>query len=203
MRSQPFRTPKSRSGLSLLLLVACASAHAEKTMAIHTVIQVKATQEQAYTLLKSLRRFPEWSPFLVTDPKQKHYATGVDGEPGSTFHWEGVEERSKGFQTLVQAEGGNYLRFACTMEKPFAGHPVFEYRLVPKEGGVEVWQDFTIRLSPFSYFLTKILGVRKKMSATNKLGLERMKAVLESQERSNPDSDSPLSYLSSIDRRNP
>ena len=106
---------------------------------------------------------------------------GVAGELGSPFHSEGVSEKSKGSQSLVEANEHEYIRFDCTIEKPFKGNPVFEYHLVPKDDGVKVVQDFQVSMSSFSYVMTKIFGVKKQMISTNKLGMERLKNVLESQ----------------------
>lgn len=172
-----------------LLLFSSSMVLAEKTISIRSTIHAKATPTEAFDLLKSLKRYPEWSPFLVTDPNQKSHVTGVDGELGSAFHWEGVHEKSAGIQTLAQAEEDSYIKFACTMKKPFAGKPVFEYRLKKSDGGVEIQQDFNLRLSTFNYLMTKIFRVRGKMTATNQLGMERLKAVLEKESRSNPDNN--------------
>jgi hypothetical protein len=151
----------------------------KKVISITTKIEIKATQPEVFALLKNLERYPDWSPFLVTDPKQKHHVTGSNGESGSTFFWEGVNEKSKGFQTLSSLTNNEYLKFDCTIEKPFKGNPVFEYRFSRSGDNVEVVQEFNLHLTSFSYFMTKLFGVKKKMIATNQLGLERLKHLVE------------------------
>lgn len=151
----------------------------KKIISITSKIEIKATQTEIFTLLKNLNRYPEWSPFLATDPKQKYNISGKNGEIGSTFYWEGVDEKSKGFQTLSSFTNNEYIKFNCTVEKPFKGNPVFEYRFIEKGDKIEVVQDFNLHLSRFSYFMTKLFNVKKKMVATNKLGLERLKALVE------------------------
>ena len=151
----------------------------EKSISITTEIEINATKSEVYNLLKNLERYPEWSPFLVTDPNQKNSVTGNNGEVGSTFHWEGVDEKSKGFQTLSSLKRNDYIKFDCTMEIPFKGHPVFEYDIIEKDGAIVVAQHFNLHLSRFSYFMTKLFGVKKKMVETNKLGLERLKELIE------------------------
>ena len=168
-------------GILTLLLFSGHSAFAEKSISIRSTIAVKTTRSQAFDLVRSLKRYPEWSPFLVTDPHQKNFVTGEDGRLGSAFHWEGVDEKSKGTQILERAEENVYVKFVCDMEKPFAGHPVFEYRLKDTDAGVEIQQDFNLQLSTFNYFLTKVFRVKSKMAATNRLGLERLQAILEKQ----------------------
>ncbi len=151
----------------------------KKVISIQSSIEIKAQQNEIFVLLKNLERYPEWSPFLVSDPQQKHTVTGINGEIGATFYWLGVSENSKGYQTLSQTNVNDYIKFDCTIEKPFKGNPVFEYKFIQKNNGILVTQDFNLRLSGFSYFMTKLFGVKKKMTAINQLGLERLKKLSE------------------------
>jgi hypothetical protein len=150
-----------------------------KEIKIETVVVVKAKRSETYDLLKDLNRFPEWSPFVVEDPKQKNHVTGKAGEIGSTFHWEGVAEESKGFQTLASAKTNEQLRFDCTILKPFKANPIFDYSLKETENGVEVKQMFTLTTSFIDSIFISLFGVEKKMADTNKLGLERFKTLIE------------------------
>lgn len=167
--------------LTLFLLSAVMVSAQKKVIHITSKIQVGATQPEVYTLLADLSKYPEWSPFLVKDPKQKNHVTGPVGQVGSTFHWEGVAEKSRGHQTLAELKDNNYLKYDCTIEKPFKGNPVFEYRLNKVGDSIEVVQDFNLHLTGFNHFMTKLFGVKKKMTAVNQLGLERFKAYIEKQ----------------------
>ena len=151
----------------------------KRSIHIETTQHIEAEPAQVFAILKSLERFPEWSPFLVEDLEQKHHVTGVDGEVGSTFHWEGVAETSLGSQTLSAYQTASHLRFECDIQKPFAGQPVFEYALRPTENGTELIQSFDLPMGGFAYVMTQIFGVKKKMTATNQLGLTRLKTLAE------------------------
>jgi hypothetical protein len=169
----------------ILLLIPClvilslAAFSQKKVISITSQVAINATQSEIFDLLKNLERYPEWSPFVVTDPKQKHYVEGKNGEIGSTFHWEGVSEKSKGYQVLSTFKGNEYLKYDCTIIKPFKGNPVFEYHFNQKDGEIEVVQDFNLHLNGFAYFMTKLFGVKNKMIASNQLGLNRLKSLLE------------------------
>jgi len=67
----------------------------------------------------------------------------------------------------------------CQIAKPYKSQPVFEYQLSEKAEGVEVIQTFTLESSGFSRFMMGLFGVKKKMSAMNQLGMDRLKALLE------------------------
>jgi hypothetical protein len=151
----------------------------KKVIAITSKVQIAAKQTEVFDVLRQLKRFPEWSPFLVTDPNQKYEVTGTNGEIGSKYSWVGVDEKSKGNQTLAALDGNKYVRMECLIEKPFEGQPVFEYFLTEDQKGVQVVQEFKLHLSGFSYFMTKLFGVKKKMIKTNQLGLDRLKSLVE------------------------
>lgn len=165
---------------TLTFLFAAFSAQAQKRQILITTVQhIASPPEQVFDVLSDLNRFSEWSPFLVSDPEQKYHVTGESGKVGSTFHWEGVAEKSLGSQTLTAMTETSTLRMDCDIQQPFAGAPIFEYQLKETESGTEVTQTFTLQLSGFSYLMTKIFGVEKQMTTTNQLGMTRLKELLE------------------------
>lgn len=169
--------------VTLPFLFAAFSAHAQKRQILITTVQhIASSPEQVFDVLSDLDRFPEWSPFLVSDPEQKYHVTGESGEVGSTFHWEGVTEKSLGSQTLSAMTQASMLQMDCEIQQPFAGAPSFEYQLKETDSGTEVTQTFTLPLSGFSYFMVKLFGVKKQLTATNQLGMTRLKELLENGE---------------------
>lgn len=164
---------------TITVLLTTFAAQAQRQIVITTVQHIEAPADQVFDVLSHLDRFPEWSPFLVSDPDQTYHVSGESGEIGSTFHWEGVGEKSLGSQTISEMEKATSLRMDCDIQKPFAGRPVFEYQLKEVESGTEVTQVFTLQLSGFSYLMTKIFGVEKQMTTTNQLGMTRLTELLE------------------------
>lgn len=150
-----------------------------KLLKIVTTQTIEVSKTEAFDLLRNFERFPEWSPFIVTDPAQKNHVTGEIGQVGSVFHWEGVGEESQGTQTLAVVEGTEYLKMECNITKPFEDQPIFEYQIKETEGGVAVVQNFELQCSGFSYFMMNLFGVKKQIAATNELGLVRLKNLLE------------------------
>ena len=151
----------------------------KKLLKIVTTQTVEASKTEAFDLLRNFERFPEWSPFVVADPKQKNHTTGEIGQVGSAFHWEGVAEESQGTQTLAAIEGNEYLKMQCNITKPFEDQPIFEYQINEKESGVVVVQNFELQCSGFSYFMMNLFGVKKDIAEINELGLVRLKTLLE------------------------
>jgi hypothetical protein len=161
------------------LAIALTFSAQQKVIRIITTQEIGASCEEAFTLLRNFERFPEWSPFIVTDPEQKNYVTGKVGQIGSAFHWEGVAETSKGKQTLTALKDNEYLRMECDITEPFKDQPTFEYQINETPNGIEVSQVFELECSGFSRLMMQLFGVEKQIAATNKLGLSRLKTLLE------------------------
>ncbi len=165
--------------LLAFILVSNFNIFATETIEIKSEILVSANKKDSFELLKNLERFKEWSPFIVTDPKQKNYVTGKLGEIGSTFFWEGVGEKSKGKQVLTKMDDLKSLLFECTIEEPFQGNPNFEYLIEEKDNQTKIIQNFKLTTSNIDYFFIWLFGVKSEMKEVNKLGLERFKTLIE------------------------
>ncbi|NRB52664.1 MAG: hypothetical protein HRU41_33695 [Saprospiraceae bacterium] len=134
-----------RTGITLFIFPLALPLSAQKSITIVSQVWIDGEQETVFNKLRSLQEFTDWSPFLVSDPEQKNWVEGVDGEIGSAFHWEGTAEKSEGIQKLVAMKGQNYLRMECEIFKPYKSQPVFEYELQEKDGKVQVVQTFTLK----------------------------------------------------------
>ncbi|MBX2871107.1 MAG: hypothetical protein KTR30_03380 [Saprospiraceae bacterium] len=168
-----------RTGITLFIFPLALPLTAQKAITIVSEVWVEGEQQTVFNKLRSLEQFTDWSPFLVSDPEQKNWVEGVDGQIGSTFHWEGAAEKSEGFQTLAALKGQTYLRMECEISKPYKSQPVFEYELQEKDGKVQVVQTFTLKASGFNRFMMSLFGVKRKMKAINQLGMERLKMAIE------------------------
>jgi len=160
-------------GISFIL------AAQKKLLQVVTTQHIEVSKTEAFDFLRNFERFPEWSPYIVTDPEQKNHTTGEIGAVGSVFHWEGVGEKSQGTQTLTAAKSNEYLKMECDITKPFKGQPTFEYQIKETENGVAIVQNFELKCSGFSLFMMKLFGVKKDIAKVNELGLSRLKTLLE------------------------
>ena len=174
---------KTKTSIQILLIAfvlsAIASYGQKNTITITETVYIAEPQAQVFELLRSFEKFPEWSPFIVTDPQQKNHVTGTDGQIGSAFHWEGVAEKSKGRQILTKIEEDTYLKMACEMVEPHEASASFTYRIEARDNGALVTQVFEVPCSGFEKFMMSLFGVKKEMTETNQLGLQRLKALAE------------------------
>lgn len=153
---------------------------APKRITIRSTNFIQASKQQVFDQLRYMKNFPTWSPYKVEDPEQKYSISGVDGQVGATFHWEGVKEKSKGLQKIVKLIGNEQVNIECTITEPFQANPKFNYSLHEKNGGVEVIQDFEVEMPVPANIFGFIFNLKKKMAETNQQGLVLLKKVTES-----------------------
>ena len=151
----------------------------KSTMQIVSRTSIAASKSQVYQLLANYQRFPEWSPFLVADPQQKHWVTGQIGEVGSKFHWVGVSEESEGYQEIKSLVVDKSLEMACTITKPFESKPTFSYDLSANGQNTLVTQTFQMPCSLIEKWMLQIFGVQTEIATTNTLGLSLLKKAVE------------------------
>jgi len=166
----------------MLIVGVILSFFAPKKISVQSVNFVNASRQQVFDQIRFMKNFPNWSPFLIQDPQQKFSISGIDGQVGATFSWEGVGEKSKGSQTVVYLSGNDNLTIQCNITEPFQSSPVFAYTLKDKNGGVEIIQNFEAPMPFPSNVFGLLFGVKNRMALTNQQGLELLKKVAEQSE---------------------
>lgn len=154
---------------------------APKRISVRNSQFIMASKADVFNQLRFMKNFPSWSPFRVQDPEQKFFISGNDGQIGATFNWEGVNEKSKGSQTIIAMKENESLKMKCNITIPFEARPEFNYELSEKNGGVEVVQFFESEMPIPSNIFGMLMGLKEKISATNKHGLELLKKATEKQ----------------------
>jgi Polyketide cyclase / dehydrase and lipid transport len=164
---------------AVLVAIIILSLVAPKRISIRSVQFIQAPKEVVYDQLRFMKNFPNWSPFKVQDPEQKHVISGPDGSVGATFSWEGVKEKSKGYQKVVALKENERVELRCEITVPFESHPSFNYDLIEKAGGVEVVQEFDVAMPFPANVFGLLFGLKREIGATNQQGLALLKKVCE------------------------
>jgi hypothetical protein len=148
---------------------------------IHLVnsVTVKGSKEEVYDMVRYLKNFPKWSPFLAEDPEQKYEVRGTDGAVGAQYHWDGNKGEDLGYQEIVKVTPMSYVGMKCDIQKPFVAHPTFEYYFTETVNGVEVKQEFKLVSGMGDAFFMWLFGAKAGMEKTNRKGLELLKKAVE------------------------
>lgn len=169
--------------LGLLILVGVILAFiAPKKIEIKTTKVIKASKQEVFDQIRFQKNFPAWSAWRVKDPEQTYKVTGVDGEVGATYHWEGGLEKSKGQQTVAYMVGTDTIRLECTIIEPFKSSPVFTYTLKEVDGGTQITQHFESAMPVPVNIIGMLMGLEKQLAEVNNEGMDLLKKVSEKNE---------------------
>lgn len=150
-----------------------------KSIQIVKSITVKASKQEVFDMVKYLKNFPKWSPFLVQDPAQKYEVKGTDGLVGAQYHWEGNKGKDLGYQEIVKIDALNFIGKKCDIQKPFVAHPTFDYYFTENANGIEVKEIFKLESGLVDAFFLWLFGAKAEMEKTNQQGLELLKKQVE------------------------
>ncbi len=142
-------------------------------------VTIKASKQEVFDMVKYLKNFPKWSPFLAQDPTQKYEVKGTDGTVGAQYHWNGNKGKDLGYQEIQKIEELQFIGMRCDIQKPFVAQPTFDYTFTENTNGVTVNQVFKLKSGMVDAFFMWLFGAKKAMEKTNQQGLDLLKKVLE------------------------
>lgn len=146
---------------------------------IVTSTTINGNKNDVFNMVKSLKKFPKWSPFLVQDPSQKYEFKGTDGTVGSQFHWVGNGGKDVGYQEITKIEEGTFIGKKCDIQKPFVAKPTFEYHFSESANGITVKETFKLQSGLIDGVFLWIFGAKAEMIKTNQQGLDLLKKAVE------------------------
>ncbi len=150
-----------------------------KKIQITKGVVIKGSKEEVFDMVRYLKNFPKWSPFLAEDPTQKYEVKGNDGNIGAQYYWEGNKGKDLGYQEIVKIDTFKYIGMKCDIQKPFVAKPTFEYYFTETANGVEVKQDFKVESSLMDAFFMWSFSAKAGMEKMNQKGLDLLKIAVE------------------------
>lgn len=150
-----------------------------KNIQIVKSVTINGSKEEVFNMVRYLKNFPKWSPFLAEDPTQKYEVKGEDGIVGAQYHWDGNKGKDLGFQEIVKIDTFNFVGMQCDIQKPFVAKPTFEYYFTETANGIEVKQDFKVESELVPAFFMWLFGAKTEMEKTNQKGLDLLKKAIE------------------------
>ena len=169
-------------GLALVAFVGFGLYKASKlkSIQIEKSVLINGSKQEVFEMVKYLKNFPKWSPFLAQDPTQKYSVKGTDGQVGAQYHWDGNKGKDLGYQEIVKIDENNFIGMRCDIQKPFVAKPTFDYYFVEKSNGIiEVKQDFRLESGLIDSFFMWLFGAKAEMEKTNQQGLDLLKKAVE------------------------
>lgn len=167
--------------IAIILFLGFGFYQASKLTTIEIIsnTSIAAPKERVFGLVRNLKDFPKWSPFLVQDPTQQYQIKGTDGAVGAQYHWVGNKGDDVGYQELTQITEHSFIAKRCYIQKPFEAQPSFEYRFTETASGTDVTETFKLQSGITDAFFLWLFGVKNDLIKTNTQGLALLKKAAE------------------------
>ena len=149
-------------GLGLLVVVAAVLVYASlqpDTFRVQRSATIGAPPDKVYPLLADFHQWTAWSPWENRDPAMRRTFGGAQSGKGATYAWAGDGNVGEGRMEITDANAPSRIAIKLDFIKPFEGHNVTEFVLVPQGNATQV----TWTMQGPATFLTKLMGVFMNM----------------------------------------
>lgn len=103
----------------IVLLVLLLAMLAPKTYDVSRSIEIEKPKNDVFSVLRSLKKQDEWSPWAKKDPNMKKEFKGIDGEVGAISYWLGNKDVGEGEQEITKIIEGERVEGQLRFMKPF------------------------------------------------------------------------------------
>jgi len=170
--------------IALVIVVAIAgvlifAATKPDTFAVQRSTSIKAPPDRIFTLINDFKRWDAWSPWEKKDPAMKRSYGPTTSGKGAHYAWEGNNDVGQGSMDITESVPPSKVALKLDFVKPFEGHNVVEFTLVPRGESTDV----TWSMSGPAPFMSKVMQVFVNMDRMIgkdfEAGLASLKAAAE------------------------
>lgn len=159
------------------VLVAAAMRPGE--FAVQRSVGIQALPEKIFPMIDDFRHWPAWSPWEKLDPTMKRTLSGAASGVGAVYAWDGSGKVGAGRMEIKDVVVPSKIGIQLDFIKPFEGHNITEFTLVPSGQSTEV----TWRMHGPAPFVSKLMGLFFNMDTMIgkdfEAGLANLKAAAE------------------------
>jgi len=164
---------------ALVVSVLVVAAVRPDDFSVQRSASIQAPPEKIYPMLADFRQWPAWSPWEKLDPEMKRTLGGPASGPGATYAWQGSSKVGAGRMEIKEVTAPAQVRIQLNFIKPFEGHNVTDFAIVPRGDTTEV----TWLMRGPAPFVSKLMGVfvdmDKMIGKDFETGLANLKAAAE------------------------
>jgi uncharacterized protein YndB with AHSA1/START domain len=163
----------------LVVAVVVVAALRPDEFSVQRSVSIKAPPEKIYPMLVDFRQWPAWSPWEKLDPEMKRTLSGAASGPGAAYAWQGSSKVGAGRMEIKDVAAPSKVEIQLDFIKPFEGHNVTDFTLVPRGDATEV----TWLMHGPAPFVSKLMGLfvdmDKMIGKDFETGLANLKAASE------------------------
>ena len=140
--------------LAILVVIVVAATRPD-TFSVQRRTTIQAPPDIILPLIVDFRQWPRWSPWEKLDPDMKRTLSGAASGPGAVYEWQGAGKVGAGRMEIREVTPPAKVEIQLDFIKPFKGHNIVEFTLVPRDGSTGV----TWLMHGPAPFVSKVMGV--------------------------------------------
>jgi hypothetical protein len=164
---------------ALIAATLVCAATRPATFRVERAIVINAPTAKIFPHINGFHQWEAWSPWDKIDPAMKRSYSGADSGKGAVYGWEGNKDVGQGRMEIVESTPSSGLLIKIDFMKPFEGHNMVQFTLVPHGDATNVTQTmygpspFMARLMGLFFSMDKMVGQKYEE------GLASLKAIVE------------------------
>lgn len=162
-----------------IIVILVIAATRPDTFQVQRAAVIQASPEKIFPLIEDFHAWGGWSPWEKKDPAMKRNFSGPSTGKGAIYAWDGNGEVGQGSMEIVEDTPPSKLVLKLDFVKPFEGHNVVTFTLVPQGEATNV----TWTMEGVSPFMAKVVGLFCDMDSMIgkefEVGLRDLKALAE------------------------
>ncbi len=160
------------------VLIAYAATR-PNTLHVERSANILAPPQKIFPLLNDFHRWGAWSPYEKLDPAMTRTYSGSDSGKGAVYQWKGNSKAGEGRMEITETSPPSRLTIQLDFLKPFEGHNVARFTLVPQGDATRV----TWSMDGPTAFPAKVMGIfinmDKMLGKDFEAGLANLKSIVE------------------------
>lgn len=140
---------------------------------------IKAPPDKIFVLIDDFHRWRAWSPYEKLDPAMTRTYGGADKGKGAIYEWSGSGKVGQGRMEISEAPAPDNVLIKLDFLKPFEGHNVAEFKLVPHGDTTQVTWTMRGPMPFVAKIMSMFFNMDQMIGKDFEAGLANMKAVAE------------------------
>ena len=165
--------------LVLIAAVLIYAATKPDTFQVQRSATIKAPPEKIFPLINDFHSWESWSPWEGLDPAMKRTHSGAASGKGAVYAWEGNSKVGAGRMEMIESTPSSKIGIQLDFIKPFEGHDVAEFMLVPNGDSTTVTWSMHGPNTYMGKLMSVFFNMDRMVGGDFEKGLANLKAAAE------------------------
>jgi uncharacterized protein YndB with AHSA1/START domain len=149
------------------------------TFRVERSASITAPPEKIFPHINDFHQWKAWSPWEKVDPAAKATFSGAANGVGAVYEWNGNKEVGQGRMEIIESASPSKAVLKIDFIKPFEGHNIIEFTLVPQADTTTVTQAMYGSSPYLSKVMCLFFSMDKMVGSKYEEGLASLKAIAE------------------------